>query len=371
TLYMSLAQLYNADGLYRRGLECAQQAVDLACTGDDRHLLALAEMERGTALSMLDRLDEGLRVLEDAAVPLTEVTGDRWTQALALDRAAHSRILRGEFSEARLDIERGMLVGWQLDDQFVSGLMTLNRGILCFYRGAWRQAQADLRWASVMLQPHRERSRGAQAVVWLGRLSLARGRWERADYEIKRSLILAERDGDVQPMILAHCMLAELDLAESRPEEARLRLEPLLAGAEYRLSEMSEVLALLGWACLELGEERQSEALIAAGVIRASATGLRCALADALRIQALVAAHEGRWQDALEGVAAALSLARELSYPYAEAKALYISSQFLIQRGEVERGREQLAAAHAILSQLGEHLYAHGIDQLRASVAQG
>lgn len=361
TLYMSLARLYNAGGLYGQELDAAERAAEMALSGDDRHLLALAEMERGTALGMLDRLDEGLRVLEDTAGPLAEATGDLWAQALALDRAAHSRILRGEFSAAEADIKRGLLVGWQLDDPFVSGLMTLNRGILNYYTGAWRRAQADLRWASVMLQPHRPRSHAAYAVAWLGRLSLAKGRWERADHELRRGCALATESGDTQSAILAYCAWAERELVHGEPEEARMRLEPLLAGGEYRMSDVTEVLALLGWAHLELGEERQSDTLIAASVMRASATGLQCVLADALRVQALAAARAGSWQEAQEGIARALSLARGLPYPYAEAKTLAVFGELLLRHGEVERGREQLAAAHTILSQLGEHMYADDI----------
>lgn len=369
-LYISLAQLYNEGGLHRRELDSIEHAASLAHASDDRHLLALVELERGTTLGVLDRLDDGQRVLEDIAVPLTEATGDLWTQVLALDRAATSHILRGEFREARADIERGMVVGWQLDDQLVSGLMTLNRGILCFYTGVWQQARADLRWASAMLRPRQAPARAALAAVWRGRLSLTQGRWERADFQLRRGLTLTEQRGDAQPAILAHCALAERELMERKPDEARIRLEALLAGDEYRMSDVTEALALLGWAHLELGDERQGEALVAASVMRASATGLQGVLADALRIQALVATHEGRWQDAQVSLAEALSLARALPYPYAEAKALYVSGQLLIQRGDSQRGREQLATARAILSQLGEHLYAQSVDQLSVIVTQ-
>lgn len=368
-LYLSLTTLYGAAGLYGRELESARHAAELARSANDRHLLALAELERGTALGMLNRLDEGLQVLESAAIPLSGVAGDLWNQALALDRAAHDHILRGEFAEASAAVEYGMALGWQLDDQFVSGMMVLNRGMLRFYTGAWRQAQSDLRWASVMLHLRRLPSRAASALVWLGQLSLAKGRWERGAYELGRGLVLAEVSGEAQPAILAHCALAERELLDEQPEAARLRLEPLLADAEYRVSDVTGTLALLGWSHLELGDELQGEVLVAASVLRASVTGLRCALADALRIQMLVAAREGRWEDALADGEGALSVARSLPYPYAEAKTLYTLGQLLLRRDETERGYEHLAAARAILSRLGEHLYAQRIDRVLALAA--
>jgi predicted ATPase len=356
-LYLSLAQLYGASGEYERALDAGERAAKLARASNDRRLLALAELERGTALGILGRVDEGLRVLEDAAIPITKATGDLWTQALALDRAAQSHILRGEFSEASRDIERGMLLAWQLDDQSVSAKMMLNRGILRFHRGAWRQAQVDLRWASATLHLHGLTPRAALAMAWLGQLSLAKGRWKRAEYELTRSLVLAEMGGDRQSAIQAQCARAEQDLLEGKPEQARLRLEPLLADAGNRRAELTGVLALLGWAWLELGDGRQGESLAAASVLRASATGLRCTLTDALRIQALVAARMGRWEEALECVEQARSLARMLSYPYAEAKALAVGGQLFLQRHEVGRGVAQLAAARSLLNLLGDRLY--------------
>lgn len=367
-LYLSLATLYAAAGLYGRELEAAYYAAELARRASDHHLLALAELERGTALGMVERLGDGIRVLEDAAVPLTRAAGDLWTQALALDRAARNRILCGEFAEARVDIERGLQLAWQMDDELVAAFMTLNRGILHFYTGAWRQAQADLRWSCAALQQSRLPSRAAHALVWLGQVSLAKGRWERAAYEVRRGLDLAAMSGKAEAAVLAHCVLAERELLDGQPEAARVRLEPLLAGGEYRDADISGVLALLGWAHLQLGDERQGRTLIAAGVMRASATGLQCVLADALRIQALVQAREGRWTEALADIAEALSIARMLSNPYAEAKTLFVFGQLLIQHNETERGREKLNTARNILQQLGEVLYARTLERASASV---
>lgn len=357
-LYLALAQLYGAHQQFEHALEAATRAVELARASNDRHLLAVAELERGTALGMLDRLDESLRVLEDEAAPQSEMTGDLWSQALALDHATQSRIQRGQFAEASADIERGMALAWQLDDQLVSGMMLLNRGMLRCYQGDWRHAQTDLRWASALLRPHRLMSCAAHASVWLGKISLAKGRRQRAEYELRRGLALAEASGAAPVTILAHCALAERSLFDGKPEEARLRLEPLLArGSGYRLSELTGVLALLGWAHLALGDVRQSESYIASSVLRAWDLGQQCALADALRVRAVAAAYQERWEDAWASITEAQSLAHTLPYPYAEAKALVISAQFLMRLHKFERARAQADAAHGILRRLGEQLY--------------
>ncbi len=358
TLYMSLSQLYNAAGRYGKALESAVRAATLARASDDPRLLARTEMEHAKALSMVDRLDEGLRVLEDVAIPLTEASGDGWSEALALERAALTRIQRGEFQQARSDIKRGLDIGWRLDDSVTAARMILARGILCFHTGAWRQAKADLRWASTMLAPHQFPSHAATAAAWLGRLALAQGHETYAAATLHQSLVVACDGDDAQPVLIAHCALAERELLRGMSDEAHLRLEPLLANRKYRASDVTEVLALLAWATLENGEQQRSEALVTASVMRASALGLQCALTDALRVRAMVLAYAGRTHDASAGLDEAVALARSLGYPYAEGKALAASGRLLVTGGDTARGQERLAAAHALLRHLGERLYA-------------
>jgi hypothetical protein len=58
-----------------------------------------------------------------------------------------------------------------------------------------------------------------------------------------------------------------------------------------------------------------------------------------------------------------------MPYPYAEAKTLYISGRLYQAKGEPEQAREQLEEALTILYRLGERLYAHHIEQIRAVLA--
>jgi tetratricopeptide (TPR) repeat protein len=356
-------------GLYARALECAEQAVALSRTGQDADVLALAEMERATALGMMDRLAESLRVLEQVAIPLSGAAGELWTQTLALDRATADHIRRGEFDRALADLKQGLALAHRLDDRYLAAVMIHNRGVLCYFTGSWQRARAHLVRANVMLQADRTMARAAQAAVWLGRLELATGRWEQAHQDLARGADLAERSGDVASLVIAQCTLAELELVSGNAEEARLRLEPLLSRTTSRESDLTEALALLGSAHLALGDVQEAEALVAASVTRAAATGLRCALADTLRLQALVAARAGRWKEALARIVAALTLARELAYPYAEAKARSVHAQLLLHQGNTVLAREQFAAARALFARLGERLYAEHLE--RASAGQG
>jgi tetratricopeptide (TPR) repeat protein len=102
---------------------------------------------------------------------------------------------------------------------------------------------------------------------------------------------------------------------------------------------------------------------------RARRVGYRPALADVLRVRALLATRQGRWQEAEVTLEESLALCRAMPYPYAEAKALYVSGQFHAARGEPERACAHFEEALAILSRLGERLYAEHIE--RALTALG
>jgi predicted ATPase len=365
-LLVSLARLYSLSQLYVRALECAEQAVALSRTVQDADVQALAEMERATALGMMDRLAESLRILEHVAIPLSGAAGELWTQTLALDRATTDHIRRGEFDTALADLKQGLALAHQLDDRYLAAVMIQNRGVLRYFTGSWQRARAHLVRANVMLQTDRTLARAAQAAVWLGRLELVTGRWRLAQQDLVRGADLAERSGDAASLVTAQCTLAELALASGNAEEARLRLEPLLSGTTSRESDLTEALALLGSAHLALGDVQQAEALVAASAMRAAATGLRCALADALRLQALVAARAGRWEEARGCSVEAVTLARELAYVYAEAKARCVHGQLLLRQGEAVLASEQFAAARALLARLGERLYADQLERVSA-----
>jgi hypothetical protein len=83
----------------------------------------------------------------------------------------------------------------------------------------------------------------------------------------------------------------------------------------------------------------------------------------------LLALRHERWGDVAAALEESLALCRAMPYPYAEAKALSVYGQLYAARGEPERAREQYQAARAILSRLGERLYAERIERALAALA--
>lgn len=96
---------------------------------------------------------------------------------------------------------------------------------------------------------------------------------------------------------------------------------------------------------------------------------MRPALSDALHCGARIAMRQGQWQAAWELLDESLTLSRYLPRPYAEAKALYAYGQIHAAQREPERAREQLEAALAILTRLGERLYAEHVERALAALA--
>ncbi|HEY7832108.1 MAG TPA: AAA family ATPase [Ktedonobacterales bacterium] len=368
-LYLTLARLYDAAGNPARQLASAEQAVVCARLTREAQLLALAETERSAALDMAGQREEGLRVLEDTAIPLQAAAGDLWSQTLALDRAAHSHLARGEFARAETCITQGLALARQVDDTYLVAVLTHVRGILRYHSGAWRRARIDLFEAVVVLRASGMPSRAVRAAVWFARLELARGNRERAIEDLHRAIALAERIGDMPALVEAHCALAEQALVAGHAEEARTLLLPLLAHSRYREADVSEALALLGWAALELGDAQQDMDFIAASVVQAAGQRLRCRLVDALRIRARLAGREQRWDAASASFEEALELARALPLPYAEAKVRSDYGQVLWQCGAHERAEEQYVAARRLLEQLGERLYALPLERALAECA--
>jgi transcriptional regulator with XRE-family HTH domain/tetratricopeptide (TPR) repeat protein len=368
TLFAALAQLHFAAGHYERELACAEQAADLARKTQNAPLLAGAEMERSTALDMLGQLDASLRVLQEAAIPVSGEAGDLWTQALALERAAHDHLARGDFDTARHCVARGVALAQQLDDTYLAAVMLHTRGVLRYYVGTWRRARSDLVRAELALRASSMPARAARAAAWVGRVELTCGQQDWGLNNLRIGSELAEHIGDVETQVLTRCTLAERALVLGNSEEAFGLLQPLLSRSRFREADLTEVLLLLGWAYVDLDDRQEGTALIASGLIRARTQGLRRIVVDALRIRALADMREGRWDDAWSGSSAALTLSRELPAPYAEAKVLYLQGQLLAARGELGGAGEQYAGARRILERLGERLYAPHVERAIAEL---
>jgi tetratricopeptide (TPR) repeat protein/transcriptional regulator with XRE-family HTH domain len=361
-LYATLANLHYVCDQYQEQWVAAERAAEVARVIDDRRTLAAAEKERGIALLNLGRVADAQAVLEQAIV-LSEAAGDLWTLCFTLRGLSVVYVARGEFDQANRAANRAIECAQLLGAPTVLAMMLQRRSTVAYYMGEWAQARADAERTAALLEQMEPNMSRLYAFLILGRLALSEGQVEVARAQLAEAIALAERSGNIYGLRSAHGALAELDLLEGRPADARDRLEPLLDRPGQQEGDVTALLFLLVWAYTDLGDEARAEDFLAQSVARAAPEGMRATLVDTQRVRAHLALRQRRWEAAAEALADSLALAQATAYHYAEARARFTTGLLRLQTGEPEQARTELHEALAILTRLGERLYAAHIER--------
>ena len=348
-LHISLAELFQAAGRYREGLEAAGRASELArAIGDDR-LLADAGQRRSQGLALLGQVEEARRVLEEV-IPLAEAVGDLNTLRLAVGNLGEAYMHLGNLDAAGRYKERWLEVAQRVGDPNLTAFALTNLGEILIYLGEWEGAQLHLEQAAEMLRPLGSSWYAAYPPLILGRLRLWQGEWEEASRLLGETVAIAGLGEDRQALEQAQLGLAEIDLLEGRPEAALARLEPLASDEDATLPLLLPVLALVH---LDLREHDRAAEMAAEAVRLATEQHDRLRLVDALWVQGMVLARQERWDEARRVLDEGLELARLMPYPYAEARILYQDSMVHLQQGEPEQARARLEEALTTFQRLG------------------
>ena len=363
--YAALAQLYLGVEQYQEQLAAASRATSIAAAlGDDR-TLAVARGQQGLALCMLGELPASYKVLTEEVIPLAEAVGDASTLISTLNNVSVLYGYWGSYREEQRYIERALTIAERLGEHRLVVFLVYRLGIIAFTCGEWKRARADLERAA---REARERGRFSgdnYALYGLGLLSLAQGDEEAASNYFQEAMQTEQR----RHHRMLHWMqwaLAECELLAGQPAAAYTRLAPFLTLPSRQSGYVREVLPLLAWAYLEIGEATRAQTLLTQLITEAREAQMRPALMEALRVQALVLSKQERWEEAEQYLEEALTLCRELPAPYSEAKTLYLFGQVSLQQGAPEPARERLMSAQAILTGLGERVYAGHVEQLLA-----
>jgi tetratricopeptide (TPR) repeat protein/transcriptional regulator with XRE-family HTH domain len=351
-VYTALTYLFRMAGQFGDAVATAEQAVDLAhAVGDDR-LLGAAESHRGTALTLVGRLDEARGALE-AAVALLEAVGDLVGLCDTLRTAAELYEDRGEFAQALHYTDRALKAAEQSDVPFSIALTTSTRGVRGFYAGDWVSARLHSERAVILSRGAGTPFASAFPLIHLGQLCLYQGLGEEAARYLEESSAIARGVGHLGPLRLAQALLAECDLLAGRPEAARRRLMPLLDGTSVGEVGTVPMLLVLARVQLEIGETDRAAARAGQCVRHLRETNSQRPLAEALWVQALVAIRQGDVHAAEQALEEGLTLARAMPYPHGEGRLLHVYGLLHLQQGEPAPARERLEAALAILQQLG------------------
>jgi tetratricopeptide (TPR) repeat protein len=369
-LHVALAKLYVKSGHYSKQLSAAVQAADLARVVGDDYLLAQAEQERAYALTFLGRVEEGLRVHEEAIV-LAEAVGDLSSLCTNLHNVSHVSLLQGEFDLSRRYKDRGLAAAERLGDPVVIAFQTFHRVFTAFWVCDWSEGRQYYERGVALDRQVGVSYLPGYALLVRGLLQYGQGNWEEAGHDLEESSSIAVRTGDLQVLRLAQTPLAERDLLEGHPDAARARLVPLLDRPGVEERDVTLLLPLLAWAYLELGDPVKAEALVAQAISRARAGHFRLMLVGALRVQALIAGRQRRWTIAEDAVTEAVTLARSMGYHYGEARALHMHGLLGIEQTELASARERLQEALAIFQRLGTTKDVERTEQALAQLDQG
>ncbi|HKC75238.1 MAG TPA: hypothetical protein VKF37_13730, partial [Chloroflexota bacterium] len=352
TLYEALGGLLFVAGEYGASLATSARAAALARTAGDDCTRVRAEWNRVNILQMLGRLEDALRLGQEA-LPLVEAVGDRDNLLRAHRDLAYLHTLRGAVETGRRSIERALAVAEQMGDPGELSFTLALRGWLAVLRGAWPSACADLDRAVTLSRQVDRSALSAYPLLFRARLSLAAGDRAAATAAVQEAIDLAEWSGDLQALRWASGVMTELDVLEGRPEAANARLGPLLDREGLEECDVTALLPVLAWAQLEQGQVEQAASVVEQALARARAEDMQLVLVEALLVQAMIAIRQKRWAQAQRSLEEGVALARRMPHPYAEARLLHVDGQRHAATGEPEPARERLAAALAIFRRLG------------------
>lgn len=371
-LYAALCALYLHAGRWQDGLETAEVAVSLAEKTGNLRALCTAEISRGLALGITNRVDEQ-RLAFQRAAEIAEPQGDQSLAALAVYHHGVSYLLADEIEPGEqhvrraLDIaERAGLVGW-------ATFARHSLADLLVMHGRWTEGRAEAERAEADSRCLGARPGATYPLISLGRILLLQGEREAGLASLHEALDLAMRYQYVPGLRGAQETLAWQEVRDGRPDEAITRLEPLVD--RTRAVGRPWYPTVYGRALLEVGDEKRAAKVLHSAREKEGGSSSRAGLPDVLLQTASLALRQGRRSDAGLDLDEGIAIARELGLPYDEALLLEQHSQVHAAAGEPEQARLRLDEALAIFQRLGAlpdvERVEHGLRDLADAISRG
>jgi ATP/maltotriose-dependent transcriptional regulator MalT len=334
--------------LNRGALEEAEASVRTAIEVGDRHaaqgIVALGLALQGRILIAQGRHDEGCASLDEAmTLVLSGQLDDYFAGAVYCAVIAECRELA--------DIRRGSewtdaARRWCASLPAITpfhGICRIHRGEILCLRGAWDEAEAEIRTAGDELAAFKPRS-AAEAFTALGELCRRRGDLTRAEEAFRRAHQLG---GDPQPG------LALVRLAQGQAAAASTALRGTLLDTSLSPMRRVDLLAAQVSAALTTGDV----------TLATAAAGELCSLAERLdrpaaRARARVARGavrlaSGDASEAMVDLRAACAIWCDLGLPYEEAQTRLLVGAAATKVGDEDGATLEIQAACACFERLG------------------
>jgi class 3 adenylate cyclase len=334
-------QAFEDDGQTDRGLELAQEVIDMGIQLGDRSLEALGLQDKGRFMVALGRVEEGMALVDDAMVAAVSgettsmVTGRSYCNMLAVCDQVADYQRASEWSQAA--------EAWceQHSDSAYPGVCRIFRAELKGLSGDWQGANSDLDRALTELGGYVP-LKGA-ALDQKGEWAVRAGRFEDAEGFFRQAY---ESGGNPMPG------LAELRLRQGRAEEALELLEDRMPGADRPL-ERARLLPTLIDVQLALGNVSEAQTGADELVEVADLCGSSAMRAGALHAGASIAMEEDRTEDAVRLARSAVETWTSLQMPYEAATTRLVVASALEACGNAGAARLERDVAMSALQRLG------------------
>ncbi len=342
---MAEAELHLHQGPLEQAVDGAAQTVQTARDLGDADLAAIGMQLQGRALIGQGRIDEGLALLDEAMTALLAgeltplATGWVFCSVILACKDLADLQRAAEWTEAA----RVWCEAIPATTPYSQGLCRIYRGEVLALRGAWAEAEAEMRRAHLELLPHKPQG-AAEASYGVGEILRRRGDL----FDAEQAFVRARQLGwDPQPG------MALLRLAQGRVDAAAAVLRSALASPTVDRFGRARLLAAQVDVAIAAGA--LSEAQGAARELAAIADDLSSAVVQATASTARGALYlaEGDPAAALEHLRRGLDGWRALGLPYEEARTRLLIGTTLRMLGDEEGGSIEIDGAHAGFERLG------------------
>lgn len=339
---MRALRAFDSEHDLKRGLEHARGALEIATRNGNRDLMALALHDQGWMLAKAGQLAEGNALMDEATV--AAVAGELGPRATGIiycntigtceEMADYRRA--GEWTEAaKRWCDRMAIAGFP-------GMCRVHRAGIMFLRGAWAEAEADVRQACEELLDFHLGYAG-EGFYELGEIRLRLGDREGAEEAFRQAHELGR---DPLPG------LSLLRLEEGRVDDA---LTSITRGLDEKTEPLDRARLLPAYVEITLAAGRPEAALNAAQELEkiAHSYGTPALEAGALTAQGRVELAQGRAEEALRALRRACRLWQDLDAPYEGARVRVRLAESYQAAGDPGAAAMELEAARTVFERLG------------------
>ncbi len=343
-LLMPVVFQHEAEGDFDGASATAAAAAEIGERFGDKDLFALAVHTQGEMLVRGGRVREGLGLLDEAMVAVTE--GDLSPVVTGIVYCGVILACEGVYELRRAKEWTAALTRWcerQPDLLAFTGRCLVHRAQLMQLQGAWRDALAEAERANRRFERAMNQAAAAKARYLQGEVHRLRGEFAKAEEAYRKA---SQLGSEPQPG------LALLRLAQGNGRAAATAMRRVLGETTDRLRRASllPAYAEIMLAAGELDEARDACRELEEIVAECDSDMLRAMLAQARGAVELAAGDAG---GALVSLRQASQAWQELEAPYEAARARMLIGRACLALGDEEAFALELEAARSVFEELG------------------